>query len=166
MSPAELRSKYDSLYLHLKLFDYVTTIPLWNNAPQPFSCGCSSRRNSGLSVTELGSLSTRFPTTAAATFSAKRPVCQENECLVNRLRVHYFFTHDELIDPLVKDTKIGIRLTTGAAWSTNVVASANSFALRGLNERLTSSAQKAECIVSLFHESTPQLFGHLRVLQA
>ena len=106
-----------------------------------------------------------------STTAAKSPTCvdanvkfsQSNECPINKLRIHYFFTQDEPIETLIKDTKIQLKLTTGPAWNTNIVASATAFPLKGLNEKLTKTAQKAEYMTALFVESTPQLFGYLRV---
>lgn len=82
---------------------------------------------------------------------------------INKLRIHYFFTEEANIKSLIRDTKISIKITTGQNWNSNTIASSNVYALKGLNEILTKSAQKNELIAALFSDNTDQVFAYLRV---
>ena len=163
----ELQGKYDSMYLHMKLFGYITTIPLWSKNGSVVNEGFSRRMSGGkcdLSMANrpaspIDSFSTKMP----ASYTSSPRTGTTNELSVNKIRIHYFFTHDEMIGSLFRDTKIGIRLTTGPAWNANIVASSNTFVLKGLHEQLLKTAQKTESISALFHEASPDLFGYLRV---
>jgi len=132
----------------MKLFDYVTTIPLWEKH------NCSTLRSS-MELTS-GFLLSRSP-------SQSKNISMNSELNINKIRIHYFFTKDEQIDSLLKDTRILIKITTGPSWNSPSICNANANILKGLNEKLTGSAQKSEYIITLFMDSIPQLFGHLRV---
>ena len=131
------------MYLHMKLFDYITTIELWDRT--------SSATTS------------RFPSPRPNSNKVSPRFEGEPDLVINKIRIHYFFTRDEQIDSLLKDTKVILRLTTGPSWNSRVLASSNTFPLKGLNIGLMDTAQKAEVMAGLFVDSAPQLFGYLRV---
>lgn len=120
----------DDIYLHLKLFDFVTSIKIYNKL-KPFD----SPRKVGKSVgaTPMSSsprfrkskvVKDRFLKRKTEVHTDKDVLdfnqFMENakEYMLKKMRVHYFFTEKEVdLDDFISNTQIEIRITDGPNWN-------------------------------------------------
>jgi hypothetical protein len=173
VAPDFLRSKYPNLYLHLRLFDYTTSIMLWQRGePSTSSAGRMTEQREREGTSDSGQLpspiqsSVHTPTQSFAQSSDTQrsdKAGQEQDVLINKVRVHYVFSQKPRIGEFLGHTRLAIKLTAGSSWNAKLVASTHVYAFKGLSEVFTNFAQKGECLAALFTDGNASCFGYLRV---
>jgi hypothetical protein len=130
---------HEKVFLHVKLFDFVTTIEIHNNNKKLVSTPKPWGKKSKMTAASM--LSCKGIVSGIAQHVLKRTNTQEDinpkqkedlanylkfneECILRKMRVYYFFTEkDAELDEFIDHTEIEIRITDGPNWN-NTIAKA------------------------------------------